>query len=993
MARLMMFLDHLTRSVCLTVVLIPLVVSGQTEDTTTIQVIRFEDGLDNRRAWRYFPPDTADYRQVLMYQTLKCDATLINNPTGSGCGEWDTGANFYVYDHNHKDSTRYRLGFAYPDSIPTRPTPTFTEMVRKQYHMVYDNTIGEKRNVVGLGEKSLTHVLNTELRSGRAQYLYRADELLASGFSAGTIDKLRLDVSKLGGKLNDFTIRLKNVLLDSVTAEAYVSDGFETVFLQDVEVSAVGQHIFEFTSPFFWDGTSNLVIDMAFSNSDTSAAFEVKGDSMSYPVGIYASKDDQYFSFHDSYVDLNVEELSNQLDSHITISFWTRTNLDLLQAHYTPFYATDSVNVYQLLARLPTTNPRVHWYAGRNGGLDQIRHDESLPNTADFEGWTHWSFTRNGKTSEMICRRNGEVYLEGITGNTDRLIDRIAEFRIGADRASDNRFYQGDINEFRIWNKVLDSASLAQWMYKDVESSHPYFDHLVAYFRFEDTGLINVQDETGKASGTAFGLPAKRWTPGPQQARNLKQSHFRPMVEFIQGVYQSHLDSTEVKRQVENPPISVVVSRNHRDLTKEGMQNVETDTLYTWRANTYTYSIDENGNKLDSTFIPASRTYYNWYTGQIMELAKYITPYGNYLDLGDGFTWVYDVTEFESLLHDTIDLRGGDHRELIDLKFKFIKGTPPRNVNKLQYLKRVRGQYADLVANPHNYINTVYPDQNSTTFGLRCSFSGHGFNNATNCSEFCQREHFIELDNQELYSWIHWKECADNPLYPQGGTWIYDRTGWCPGAPQDILHFDMTQHVTPGQSAQLFKGVKPDPTGTEYGTWGGFIYFISYGDPNFSTDATIYDIISPSNRDEHLRFNPICDNARVVLRNNGSNVLTSARIGYGVEGEEPKTYEWKGNLKFMETEEVVLPMPSRYSLSGQSNRFSARILSANGGEDQYAANDVYHTTFSTPPNLMGDLKLRLRTNGAGEETSWDVRDNYGRVWYSGDSLESCKNKE
>ncbi|MCP4124690.1 MAG: hypothetical protein GY751_23350, partial [Bacteroidetes bacterium] len=241
----------------------------------------------------------------------------------------------------------------------------------------------------------------------------------------------------------------------------------------------------------------------------------------------------------------------------------------------------------------------------------------------------------------------------------------------------------------------------------------------------------------------------------------------------------------------------------------------------------------------DSTYISADKTYLNWYTGQKMELAKYITPYGNYLDLGEGFTWVYDVTEFQQLLHDTIDIEGGGKRELIDLQFKMIEGTPPRDVHKLQFLPKVRASYVDIVANPTNYYNTVNPNPGSTMFGLRCSFSGHGFNNPTNCAEFCQRTHFIELDGSLIYDWVHWKECGDNPLYPQGGTWIYDRTGWCPGAPQDILHFDLTDHLTAGVPATLFKGVQPDPTGTEHGTWGGFIYFISYSDPNFDNDATV----------------------------------------------------------------------------------------------------------------------------------------------------------
>jgi len=44
------------------------------------------------------------------------------------------------------------------------------------------------------------------------------------------------------------------------------------------------------------------------------------------------------------------------------------------------------------------------------------------------------------------------------------------------------------------------------------------------------------------------------------------------------------------------------------------------------------------------------------------------------------------------------------------------------------------------------------------------------------------------------------EECADNPLYPQGGTWIYDRAGWCPGAKVTTQNFELTPFVT-GQEA------------------------------------------------------------------------------------------------------------------------------------------------------------------------------------------------
>ena len=110
-------------------------------------------------------------------------------------------------------------------------------------------------------------------------------------------------------------------------------------------------------------------------------------------------------------------------------------------------------------------------------------------------------------------------------------------------------------------------------------------------------------------------------------------------------------------------------------MNQAGLQTNFVDTLFGWPAG-YSYTFDPEEIKIDSVWVSATNNLVNSYNEAGRRLIKYITPYGNYLDLGpDGFTWVYDVTDFEPWLHDTIDLEGGDHRELIDLRFDFISGT------------------------------------------------------------------------------------------------------------------------------------------------------------------------------------------------------------------------------------------------------------------------------------------------------------------------------
>jgi len=57
---------------------------------------------------------------------------------------------------------------------------------------------------------------------------------------------------------------------------------------------------------------------------------------------------------------------------------------------------------------------------------------------------------------------------------------------------------------------------------------------------------------------------------------------------------------------------------------------------------------------------------------------------------------------------------------------------------------------------------------------------------------------------------ILWRtDCATNPCSPQGGTWQYNRAGWCPG--QSVIPWDndITSNVTAGQPITLDYNIEP----------------------------------------------------------------------------------------------------------------------------------------------------------------------------------------
>ncbi len=105
--------------------------------------------------------------------------------------------------------------------------------------------------------------------NGRQQYLVRASELTALGFSAGNITSLGFNVAGTTGDpatLNGYTIKLATTA-STVTTTTFLAPSFTTVFgpvNYTPTLNALNTH--NLSSPFTWDGVSNVVIDICFSN-------------------------------------------------------------------------------------------------------------------------------------------------------------------------------------------------------------------------------------------------------------------------------------------------------------------------------------------------------------------------------------------------------------------------------------------------------------------------------------------------------------------------------------------------------------------------------------------------------------------------------------------------------------------------------------------------------------------------------------------------------
>ncbi|MCX6269928.1 MAG: peptide-N-glycosidase F-related protein [Bacteroidetes bacterium] len=657
------------------------------------------------------------------------------------------------------------------------------------------------------------------------------------------------------------------------------------------------------------------------------------------------------------------------LTDKITIALWAFGDSAMLPANTTILEGVNAANQRQVNIHFPWSDSRIYWDCGGDAsGYDRIDQAASVD---EIRGkWNFWAFTKNAGTGVMSIFKNGHLWTSG-SGKT-RPID-IRKWLLGCDANGSGLHYYGKMDELSIWNKDLDSNAIQQIMMNDISSSHPDYDSLLAYYSFNDGSGFTAADSGPHSYPSQLVNPGWRSFRGYELHRNFVLGDLRPNTTFIQGVY----DTTYIQQfpiydstlNLATSVISYAVSNNNLSVQ---------DTIYVWPAG-YTYVFDPLGNVLDSVFIAGQDTlsvfpltYYQRRPMRV-ELINFITPYGINLNLNGltGRTWTYDVTDYARVLKGPrfMAMSDGAYQEDNDITFIYYEGTPPRTVHSLSQIwpsgSWVVPSYNDIVNNVYFEPRQVTLSPAAAQFKIRSAISGHGQE-----GEFIPRIHTISVNDSIKYLRQVWKACATNPIYPQGGTWVYDRAGWCPGAVVDNKDFELTSKVTPGHTITIDYSLPyiMNPGSSNYRVNN---QLVSYGPANFTLDAAVEYIKSPSDRTEYMRLNPLCNQPLVAIKNTGSTPLTSVDITYGRVGAPLSTFHWTGNLNFLQLAELSLPAPDWDGSS--SDRFIMYVSQPNGGNDQYALNDTLYSKFVVPPVYPTHLFFELKTNLYAYEDSYILK--------------------
>jgi hypothetical protein len=203
--------------------------------------------------------------------------TMIAPATGNATVTWSIAAT------NSLGITTTFAGTSYADEPTTGITATATASVNPVCSgsptslSIIPSRSGSNSSTIGSGttlnstSSNIGAFYGTWWGNSRSQILINAAELTNAGLVAGNITALRVNIT--GGTpalCTGFNIKIASTSATSITG-AFSSATFTNVFGPTNYTPTVGLNTHTFSTPFIWDGVSNIIVEYCYSNQVTGS--------------------------------------------------------------------------------------------------------------------------------------------------------------------------------------------------------------------------------------------------------------------------------------------------------------------------------------------------------------------------------------------------------------------------------------------------------------------------------------------------------------------------------------------------------------------------------------------------------------------------------------------------------------------------------------------------------------------------------------------------
>ncbi|MFM2255788.1 MAG: hypothetical protein RLZZ47_1277, partial [Bacteroidota bacterium] len=580
----------------------PNVAKSQNEGDT-LRVKTFHYGSNTRDTVANFPKGDLSYEKIILRYSMRCKNGLISDGSNrnKGCGEWDYSCNTFLVDSSQIEVVPQTA----PKFVVSNFSGTSFAYTTKAVSDYYDYGLKKvdvqsasnvSKYIVGSGKVALSQALNTTHKSGKTLVLYKAQELLDAGFSAGDIQGFTLNALQ-GGTANFFKIQIKQSSQNQLDPNAAETIGFTEVYRNTVEF-AQGEQQIVFHTPFTWDGKSHLLVEFSFTNTSKSSAVVFEGSTDTANCMMWANNNYAVDLASNGHVVIDASSLSS-IKNELTIAFWALGNAKSLPTNTSVIYgwAADP-NQRQLNIHFPWSDGSIYFDCGyAAGGYDRINKAAAIN---EYEGqWNHWVFTKNAVTGNMSVYLNGTLWLSG--GSKTKTLS-LMNMILGKDQNLQNN-YKGKINELSIWDKVLSAAEVKAWMNRPIDKTHPQYANLVAYYPMnEGIGAALADSAKGKNS-VAKNI---QWTydRGDALTRMFQVAKDKPNLGILTGTYNRTVTNLTQRDSIIRPANTIdryrVIDQSKSAVVTHDLLKLDsTFSLYEARKS-MVYNGD-NGALIDST--------------------------------------------------------------------------------------------------------------------------------------------------------------------------------------------------------------------------------------------------------------------------------------------------------------------------------------------------------------------------------------------------------
>ncbi|MEZ4906715.1 MAG: LamG-like jellyroll fold domain-containing protein [Saprospiraceae bacterium] len=970
----------------------------------TITVKSFNYSSTNRDTVVQFPNDpNITFEKIIMKYSMRCKNALVSNSsdTNLGCGEWDYSCNTFIVDSSKVEEVEA----THPDYIISNFSGNEFNYTSDTIYDYFKYNLQSTELIDIFSEETYkvnsdnvfnSNIINTNNNSGKIQLLYTSQQLTDAGMTTGDLNGIILYAENESSTARFMKIKIGNYYFSTGELKYSLTKNVELTEVYNFHYNFKnGENLILFKEPYKWEEGTDLVIEISFTNStipdNNETLLQVSETDFTSCLSSYNSYAADFSS--SGYVNIDTTLLS-KIDDEISVSMWVYGNSDEMPANNSIIWGyDDNSSKRNLNVHLPWSNENVYFDCGyEDSGYDRIYKQAT---ESEYEGkWNNWVFTKNVANGTMKIYINGQLWLSE-TEKTKNI--SIRNMILGMNASLDNN-YKGKISNLTIWNKELDAATIEEWLYSELSDEHPYHDALIKNYKFNEGSGQSIYDEVNGNYSLGENL---QWSfkRGENIDREFKESNLQPVITFIHGNYEfENLDIVETDSIARQPNIIT----QYEIKSNEGTFPISNDDInaisktYLWES---TPSIIYNGdtgeaieeieNPIDGTITISDLTYtkrFPFYT----EIMSFVTPYGIGLDLGEnGQSWYFDVTDFTPILNGNkriVMTMGGQNQEENGIEFQFIVGTPKRNILAFDQLWQGSTRTGSVAIAKLNAQSVLKPIsiktlENAETFKIRSVITGHGSQ-----GEFQSNggiiKHYVDINGLTAVDLNLNKDCASNPIFPQGGTWVYDRQGWCPGEASTINETDITDFFAPGSSPE-FSCYASSPSYSS----GDSRYLIahqliSYGPLNFNTDINIKEIEKPSDKTLYSRSNPICSEPVIILENTGSETIKNLEIESGINNNtEKQTYSWSGYLYSENELSLNLPIGELWknANSNSVNVFNVKVTKVNGGDDDYTYNNTMKSNFYVPLIVPSNFVVDFKTNNNPGENIYKLYDENGDI--------------